>query len=339
MSRPEILKKSGPNGSLMRQRRSQILRDKNEDERIKGAIKKSVVNSQNSSHILKTFLVLITALLCTVGALLRFTNPKIVQRFWKKPLPVFHLATRYPTNVVLERDLPRFFRYYSVATPENAVAREAVQKVLRSRDQLRRRAGRIQTIVKAWDDSNVEQLLNQQICGDEFEVTYRSASQKRKDDLLMWCLIASRVIEGFFKESLEMIDSPLFLTRNRGIVIKRQPRAGVADGYGAFSSSFYLHPRVNNNSAIDWIPSKILAMLVSSPEVEGDVEGQELLERLLYDLVVTQGNENEFLVLEEICQEDQPERSTAFDTSNNADGCFFVIPEIYGGNFEPSDDE
>jgi hypothetical protein len=328
-----------PGSEFLRQRRSQILQDKKKDELVKGVIKKTIVGSQNSSHILKIFLVVITALLCTVGSLLRYSNPKILKRFWTKPIPTFQLATRYPTNMVLERDLPRFFRQLSIATPDNAMAREAVQKVLRNRNQLRKRAGRIKSSVKAWDDSNVELLLNQRICGDDFMVAYRSASKQKKDDLLMWCLIASRITEGFFKESLEMVDSPLFLTRNRGIVIKRQPTAGVADGYGELSTSFYLHPRFNNSAAIDWIPSKILETLVSSSGQELDVDGQEVIERMLYELVVAQENENEFLILEEICQENRPERSIAFETSNNADRCFFVVPEKYGGNFDPRDDE
>jgi len=323
---------------MLRQRRSQIIEDKIEEERIKGVIKKTIVGNQHSSHMIKTVLIVITALICTIGALIRYNNPKIFNRFWKKPIPPFQLATRYPANTVLERDLPRFFGQYAIATPENRVAREAVKKVVKDRYNLRKRAGRIKTSIKAWDDSNVELLLEQKYCGDDFESAYRSASQQRKDDMLMWCLLASRITEGFFKESLEMIDSPLFLTRKRGIVMKRQPPAGVEDGYGALSTSFYMHPRSSDTFTIDWIPSKILSMLVSSSEQEVDVGGQEEIERLLYDLVITQGNENKFVILEEVCQESRPERSIAFDTSNNAGGCFYVVPKKYGGNFDPIED-
>ena len=329
------------NGTKLRQRRTRvlqdrILQDKKEDERIEGIIKESIVSTQYSGHMLKTLLVMITALFCTVGALL-YNKPNFFNRFRKKPISTFHFATTYPNNMVLERDLPRFFRSYSIATPENKLAQEAVRKVLRSRKQLRRRAGRINTIVKAWDSSNVEQLLNQRIYGDEFDVAYRKGSQERKDELLMWGLIASRVAEGFFMESVDMLDSALFLTRNRGIVVMRQPPAGIADGYGALSTSFYLHPRTNNNTAIDWIPSKVLAMLISSSEEDVNAYSsdiQDMAEKLLYELVVTQGNEKEFLILEEVCQEKQPERSIAVDTSNDADGCYFVVPEKYGGNFK-----
>lgn len=337
MPQSELKSRGDSNGRNLRQRRTQILKDKQEDERIKRVIQNTVISSPYSSHILKIVLVVFTALVCTVGALLHANKPNFLKQ--SKPIPTFQLSTRYRPEVVVERDLPRFFRHYTIATPENAMAREAVRKMLRDREQLRRRAGRIRTILKAWDDSNVEQLLNQGICGDDFEAAYRRSSQPRKDDLLMWCLIASRVSEGFFKESLEFIDSPLFLTRKRGIVIKRQPPAGVADGYGALSTSFYLHPRINDSIAINWIPSKLLKMLVSTTGQEGEDGGQDTIERMLYDLVVTQGNEKEFLILEEICQETRPERSIALETAENDDKCYFVVPEIYGGTFDQNDDD
>lgn len=339
MPQSEFQSRGDGNGIRQRQRRAQIIKHKNEDERVKRVIHNAVGRSQHSSHFLKTVLIVITALICTVGALIRYNNPKLIQRFWAKPIPTFQLATRYGNNVVVERDLPRFFRQFSIATPDNAVAREAVTKMLRNRDQLRRRAGKIKTSVKAWDDSHVEQLLAQRICGDEFEAAYQRASQPRKDNLLMWCLLGSRITEGFFKESLEFIDSPLFLTRKRGIVLKRQPPSGLADGYGALSTSFYLHPRINNSADINLIPTKVLSMLVSTPEEEADEGGEEAIERMLYELVETQGNEKGFLILEEICQDTRPERSIAVHTNKDGVRCFFVVPKRYGGNFDSTEDD
>jgi len=338
MGRSEFVERNDRSGTL-RKRRAQILRDKKEDERVKGVIQETIVQSQRSNHILKTFLVVITALLCTVGALLRYSNPNIMKRFWKKPIPTFHLATRYPVNVILDRDLPRFFRHLSLATPDNVPAREAVRKVLRSRTQLRKRSDRIKTIVKAWDDSNVEQLLQQQICGADFVSAYNRGSQQMKENLLMWCILASRISEGYFKESVEMLNSPLFLTRKRGIVVRRQPSTGVSDGNASLSTSFYLHPRSYNSSAINWAPSKILGMLISDGDQDADMDGQEKIERMLYDLVVTEGHENEFLILDEICQTIRPERSIAFESGKNSGPCYFVMPEKYGGRFHEEEDE
>jgi len=291
--------------------------------------------------MLKTFLVVATTLLCTIGAVINHTRPKFIKRFWKDSIPTFHLATRYPNNVILNRDLPRFFGHYSIATPENVLAQAAVQKVLRSRRQLHRRAGRIKSMLKVWDDSNVEHLLRQGLCGDDFELAHRRASsQQTKDDLLMWCLLASLVTEGYFMESVEILDSALFLTRNRGIVVRKQPPAGIADGYGALSTKFYLHPRTDkNNTAIDWIPTKILAMLIPSSKDEIEKDLNDLAQRMLYELIVTQGHEKEYLILEEVCQENRPERAIAYDTGEDPSGCYFVVPEKYGGNFSLTEDE
>ncbi len=328
-----------PKGRALRQRRAQMIADIQEEEFVKKVIQSKLESNSQSTHTFKTVVIVLTAIVCTLGAFIHSQNPNFFKKFSKKPIPTFQLATRYPANVIMERDLPRFFRQYTIATPENFKARQAVIRMLKSREHLRRRAGRIKTVLKAWDDTNVDRLLNQGICGDEFEKAYRRANQPRKDDMLMWCLLASRVSEGFFKESLEMIDSPLFLTRKRGIVIKRQPPAGVADGYGALSTSFYLHPRKVDSTEIHRIPTKILSMLLSAPEQEMNDDAQDVIERMLYDQIVTQGNEDDFLILEEVCQGTRPERAIAFESVNSDNGCYVVVPKKYGGNFEPDDDD
>jgi hypothetical protein len=345
----------------LRQRaRARIIHDKKEDRRIENIIQQSIMknSSQRSSHFWKTFMIIFTALCCTAAAMIK-NNPNLIRRLLRrhKDIPTFHFATKYPNNVILGRDLPLFFRFYSIATPENEFAQDAVRKVCNSRTQLRKRAGKIKTILKAWDESNIENLLNQDVCGNEFVDAYRASgiTQQRKDDLLMWCLMATRVTEGFFMEDVEIIDSPLFLTRSRGIVILKKPTDNDGHG-GELSTLFYLHPRTDKNE-INWIPSKILAMLISNSQKEKDdneEEGeddddiQEMIQKLLYDMVITQGNEDDFLILEEICgQENRPERSIAIDRSSSyndgGDGdCYFVVPEKYGGIFKAkkiSDDD
>lgn len=323
----------------LRQRRSQILQDKKEDARIQLVIQDSIGKNQFSKHLMKTFLVIITALFCTIAAVLNHTRPRFLERFWKQPVRPFHLATRYPKNIILDRDLPRFFGHYSIATPENLLARQAVQKVLRSRKKLRSQAGPIKSTLKAWDDSNVEQLLKQGICGDEFELAYRRESTHQGENgLLMWCLLASQVTEGFFTESVEILDSILELTRNRGIVVRKQPARGIVDGYDALSTTFYLRPRTNHDK-VNWIPTKMLSMFISSSNDERVDDNNELAQRMLYELVVNQGNEEEYLILEEICQETPPKRSIAFDTTEDPNGCYFVVPNKYGGIFGPEEDE
>lgn len=321
-----------------------MLRGKKEEARIHKVIQDNMVENQHhSKFMLKLFIVVLTALLCTIGSFVGYYQPNFMNKFSKKPIPPFHLTTRYPASVIVERDLPRFFRQYSIATPDNVVAQDAVRKVLRSRQQLRQRsAGRIKSTLKAWDDSNVEQLIRQGVCGDDFAVAYSSVSQQQtKDDLLMWCLMAARATEGFFMESVEILDSPLFLTRNRGIVVKKQSTAGLSDGDGALSTSFYIHPRSNTNdaSAVNWIPAKVLTNIISSSkeDVLDEDNIRNFVERMLYDLVVTQGHEKDFLILEEVCQDSRPERSIAIDTSKDSNVCYFVLPKPYGGNFQDDD--
>jgi hypothetical protein len=141
-----------------------------------------------------------------------------------------------------------------------------------------------------------------------------------------------------------MLDSALHMTRNRGIIVKKLGGAGVVeDGYVAFSNSFYLHPRMNKTS-IEWIPSKILAMVISTPEgvVGGPAEATEMLQRYLYELVSADDVMDDFIVLEEVCRETRPERAVAIDCPNNEDTsgcCYFVLPDMYGGNFKQRDDD
>ncbi|KAG7358954.1 hypothetical protein IV203_015543 [Nitzschia inconspicua] len=300
---------------------------------------------ESSARFLQIFMVVFTALIISIGTIIKYTQPQIFQRlFQRRKVPPFYLATKYPNSVILDRDLPRFYQTYSIATADNVFAQEAVKKVVRSRNQLKHRLASTKVIVKAWDAANIKSLVQRGLCGDDFLHAYHQGSDQRKDDLVLWCLVATRVVEGFFYESVEMIDSALFLTRKRGIVVKKsQQFATESDGHGgALSTSFYLHPR-QNNTLLEWIPSKALAMAISTPEdsLASPLEARELLERYLYDLVITQGNEEDFLVLEEQCQEERPDRAIGMDCphGDNGECCFFVVPEKYGGRFHLNDDD
>jgi hypothetical protein len=330
----------------LRQRRARIIREtrqhREEDKRVKDFVTQST--KQSSAHFMQMFLVVVTALLIFISVLLQYTKPQFFQRlFRRRNVPPFYIATKYPNSVILDRDLPRFYQAYSIATPDNVEAQEAVKKVVRSRTQIKRRLGNLKAIVKAWDIANIQNLVQRGLCGDDFTQAYQGGSDLRKDTLLMWCLVATRVVEGYFYDTVEMIDSALFLTRKRGMVVKRRQPTGLEmDGHGgALSTSFYLHPR-HNNTLIEWIPSKALAMAISTPEndVASPLEAREMLERYLFDLVISQGNEEDYLVLDEVCQRDQPDRAIGMDCPNGSDSdcCFFVVPERYGGRFQVNND-
>jgi len=48
-------------------------------------------------------------------------------------LPMRRLMTVYPTTMHINRDLPRFYQSYAIATPDNEEARQAVRKVAEMR--------------------------------------------------------------------------------------------------------------------------------------------------------------------------------------------------------------
>ena len=330
----------GPNPHQLRQRRAQIIQDKVNDNRELKELEKVIMMGWNTrtGHSLQTSILIVTAVIVTVGSILHYRNNDYFNRLMNRRnvYPTFYFGTQYPKGVILERDLPRFFRTYSIATPENEIARKAVQRVCRSRSQLKRRAGIITSVLKAWDESNVHYLLSRGFCGTDFDRAYRQGSQERKDDLLMWCLLATQIVEGYFMESVEMIDTALFLTRKRGMVVQKE--LGSVPGGKALSNAFYLHPRTNTTN-VEWIPSKALAWIISNPEdvLGAPADARYLFQRFLHDLVIAQGNEDDFLVLEEVCQDHRPSRAIAVhcpDGDGSNDCCYFVVPEKYGGNFE-----
>lgn len=351
---------SGPvatsSGSLnlrqLRQRRVRIVKDKaregRENEEIRILVKKAQSQTSQAFHI---FTLVLTAVIVSVGAGVEYFHPGFFRKIILGKggnIPTFYLATQYPPEVIVERDLPRFFRTYSIATHDNEFAQDAVRKVQRSRTQLKRRAGIITTVLRAWDDSNVMGLLRRGICGPDWESAYHDGSQMRKNDLLMWCLLASRITEGFFQESVEFLDSPLFLLRKRGMVVQKSEPSSSSSGVeesplsGALSNLYYLHPRTNT-TAVEWIPAKALAWLISNSEenLGGALEARRMLEHLLYDLTIQQGNEDDFVVMEEVCQHDRPERAIAMDCpkEETATCCYFVLPKKYGGKLLPPEDE
>ena len=337
----------------LRNRRARIIRDKIRDAKEEKEFSDIVRHNTNhtTGQFFQVAIVVITALIVTVGALLQYTKPNFIRDVWKRnrhqrQQRPFYLATKYPDSVLLERDLPRFFRTYSIATPDNIFAQEAVRKINKSRNHLKRRLGSNKAILKAWDQNNIQTLLKRGVCGEEFTIAYQKGTDSRKHDLLMWCLLATRIVEGYFQETVEFIDTPLFLTKQRGIVVKKKKKQQSNEqndvGYDELSHSLYFHPRLNKTS-LEWIPSKAFAMIISTPEdiVGGPSDAIEMLQRYLYELVSE--NEEDFLILDEVCQESRPERAVAIDCPNghddNIDCCYFVVPEKYGGRFEDRHDE
>jgi hypothetical protein len=333
------------NPKQLRNRRSRILHDQakeyREEKRVRAVAGEST--KQSSAYLVRLYIVIGTAIIVTICAGLNYSRPSFISKPRKKQ-PSYHLATMYPPNVVVERDLPRFFRTYTIATPQNKEARRAAKRIAASRLAARKGNGNIRVILKAWDSSNIEQLLRRQICGADFSQAYDStSSQERKEDMVMWCLLAIKNVEGFFLESVDILESALIAARRRGMVV----RSSSSDS--KLLNAYYLHPRnLEYESTKAILPSKVLAWILSNPEdvVPSIAEYRRMLQEYLHELVHSEGNDDKYMVLDEVCQPYPPKRAIfkqcGVDVFRPDACCYFVIPESEGGRFGDSssgDDE
>lgn len=312
----------------LRQRRARFLRDHATEVKQKRHLNQSITKntSNTSAYFLKLYVVVGLAIIFTFAAFLNHTRPRFLFGKKIKRIP-FRLVSVYPPGMKIESELPRFFRSYSIATPQNEDARKAVIKNVKSRNVLKRRSGSFKTILKTWDASSVNMLLDRGICGTDFQVAYESSSDERRSDLIMWCLMSVTRSEGFFSSTIEITESPLLLTKGRGIVVK------AASSPSSLSLDFYLHPRnVTYEEDMAIVPSKLLSWMLDGNEQEMQLYGQyrEKAEGYLYNLVFADAREENYMILQEVCQLQRPARTMA---ANCKDGscCYVVVPEIYGG--------
>ena len=322
----------------IRQRRARFVQSMNQEEQEMNEIKNMIKKSQASNtYFLKLSLVVGTAIVVTIVALLHQFRPSLFygKKIRGKP---FRFASVYTGDIVLQRDLPRFFRSYTIATPENKVARMAVARSARSRNSMRE-TSEIKLKYHTYDAFGVDTLLDQQGCGQDFNEIYYSSSDKRKADMFMWCLLASKRVEAFLLDSVQMIQSPLSLTKGRGIVVRSS-----FDPENRLSNAFYIHPRklVNKQSTMNAIPRKVIVWLLDHPETDQTSyeEYEGMMQAYINDLVYSEGGEENFIFLDEICQPYRPSRTIA-EKCEDESCCYFVLPEKYKAFFfdEDSSDE
>lgn len=166
-----------------------------------------------------------------VGLLFYFYGPDLEGYFKKKPILVNRgIMTVYPETIPVRKDLPLFFRFYSLATPENQAAREANRHVAQHRQVLQDPGPFDQHIfLHAWEHEDFAQQIDRanitmdDFCGDGFQDNYQGASgtisAKKRDDLLIWCLLARGNHDGYVKFQTETIRSGI--TRGRtGVAIR-----------------------------------------------------------------------------------------------------------------------
>ena len=341
----------------LRNRRNQILRDKAQEEHDHSVLKEQVKQSSDRSSymMMRLYIVVGTAIIVTIVAGLHQIRPRFLypNRYSNDPTSnndksaqirkkAYSFGTLYPSGIILDRDLPRFFRTFAIATPENKDARVAVRKVAESRIHLKD-AG-VKVVVKAWDDRNVRRYIERNLCGPEFARAYNLAhdNYERQQDLLMWCLLAARVVEGFFIHDIDIVNSPLVFAKGRGIMgkIVDEPR---------ISSSFFVVPRTMSADQAMQLPLNVFDWLLDNDQAHypSREEYREKLERFIYDeLVTTTQSQDQYLTLDVQCTPTKSERAIARYCPSQAsnmeiqslDCCDFVMPLSEGGDFGNDDD-
>lgn len=336
--KPSPAGRGGMTPHQLRQRRTRILKDKASESQGEREWQETAQKGQETRnyYMTKFYVVFFTALVVTIVAILNHTRPSFLFKR-RKAQPPMYLATIYPPNVVMERDLPRFFQTYSIATPNNKDARRAAIKVANSRRALKEGTGSLKVVLKAWDSSNIDLLLQRNVCGKNFEDAYRSSSQQRQDDLLMWCLLTTRITEGFFLESVEMIDNAFITARKRGMMVRKADESSSEEeGTGRISNAYYLHPRLPGEEEAKTapIPAMVLGWLLNHPENDLS-DPSKSLQEAIYDAVSSMENGmDRYILLDEVCQATQPRRAIGKHCTNGPteECCFFVVPEAVGGN-------
>ena len=336
-----------PSQHRLRNRRNQILRDKAQAEREHNVLKEQVRQSRDRSSymMMRLYIVVGTALMVTIVAGLYQIRPRFLYpnrnndpRSDQVRKKAYTFGTLYPSGVILDRDLPRFFRTFAVATPDNELARSAVQKVAKSRKNLKD-AG-LKVVVKAWDDRNVRKYIERNLCGPEFAQAYNLAhdNYERQQDLLMWCLLAARVVEGFFIKDVDIVNSPIIFAKGRGII-------GKWDSEERISSSFFVVPRTMPTDKATLLPLKVFDWVLDNDQAHfsSRQEYRETMERYIYkELVTTMQSQDEYLTLDVTYSENKSERAIARHCSSQdmaASACSdFVLPLSEGGNFGTDDD-
>ena len=211
---------------MLRQMRAQRDMEKEQEETL-GAFADGALKDQILKY-LKTMWILVTV----GGLLLYFYAPDLVVKllFGSKPRLVDRsLMTIYPSKLQVRKSLPLFFQAYSIARPGNRAAREAVKHVAELR-QIGTYPGKYKQKIylHAWEHADFgRQMRNHsmnELCGEGFKEQYRgspgTSSKKKKDDLLLWCLLANGHHDGFIKFETSEITSQI-----------SQGRKGVAARY------------------------------------------------------------------------------------------------------------
>ena len=140
--------------------------------------------------------------------------PPFLRKWWRpKPsLPPRSLITVYPPHVNIKRDLPRFFHEYSLATIDNAPARQAMRHVVQTlRPMATNEGSRFAQKISLWPWDVTQfrhQLANRdaldQYCGAGTDVLYQTRPELHAD-IVLWCLLGTAHDHGFVRYEVQNV--------------------------------------------------------------------------------------------------------------------------------------
>jgi hypothetical protein len=337
-------KKTSSGQQQLRQRhRQQMAQDKREEKRIQQRME--AYSTQTNQYMLKFYMVLATAVVVTVVSILHHVKPRFLYGAKQTKAPPFFLGTCYGPKVNLKQSLPYFFRSYSIATDDNLRERKAMRRVFHNSKKLN--SAGAPSVLKGWDDTKLDFYIRQRnLCGDDFEQAYQEALDNqdwmRQQDLVEWCLLTTRVVEGFLMTNVTIHNSPLIFLKERGLLLESK-RSG-------YSTAAYLEPRhdpLEDRTRMAQLPSLVLTWLLTNDIAISGADYREELHAYVEQLVQRRGKEK-YLILEEDCSSPTKPRRTMLSTCevdledlSRKDGtcCYYVLPMSASSHFQDREDE
>lgn len=189
-------------------------------EKEQGQVVQAYAGGAFSEQLLK---LLRTVLIVVVigGALLYFYEPGLVAKWLRrKPeLPARSLISLYPPGISIRRDLPKFFYEYSIATPANLPARDAVRHIAALRKMATNPGSKYKQTIKLWP-WELDQFRSQlpdvasldDYCGKGTDTLYKSRPELR-EDVVLWCLLGAGHDHGLIRYGVQQV----FGSVSRGI--------------------------------------------------------------------------------------------------------------------------
>ena len=327
---------------LRQRHRQQMAQDKREETRTKKKLES--YSTQTNQYMLKFYIVVGTAIVVTVISILYHVNPKFLHGRSKQgeAAPIF-LGTLYGPNIQLDKSLPRFFRTFSISKDENLRERTAVRRVILNRKRIS--SAGAPSVLKAWDNTQLEYYIQERnLCGDDFQEAYQatldSQDWMRQRELVKWCLLATRVVEGFVSSNVTVHKSPLMYLKERGLLLESSKESSST----GLSTMVYMEPRndpLEDRSRTAQLPSLMLTWLLTNHTTRSASDYRAQLNKY-FEKLVEQKGADQYLKLEEDCGEESSSKSrrTVFSICEMEESCcYYSLPKSSSIRFRQSGDD